>query len=347
MVRVSLCLVLCVFANPRAGAQALSGLEDAIRIGPGVTPPRVLHKVEPTYSADARADHIQGTVVLLLAVNERGRAAGITVISPLGFGLDERAQAAVETWEFVPGMKDGEPVKILATIEVNFRFPQRWFDEKAERQRTSYNVALQTLRRTNAGSTAVDHTVKTIQELSRQRYPPAMYMVGVWQTTGDYVPKDPAEGLTLFQKAAAKNYGPALYEIAIRQIEGRDLPQDTEKGSETMRQASVLGSPLAQFYLGEKYETGNGVPRELDRARRYFRLCAANGISVCQYRLGKLLLDAPDRPERDYVQAVAWFQLAGEQGMPEARDIALTEMAKMTPAQTGWMTALKIQLVRK
>jgi TonB family protein len=130
MLRVTFYLVLALFAQPSLDAQVLDGLEDAIRIGPGVTPPPLLHKVEPEYSPDARADHIQGTVVLLLAVNEKGRPTGISVISPLGFGLDKRAQAAVETWEFAPGTKDGRPVKILATVEVNFRFPQLWFDEK-------------------------------------------------------------------------------------------------------------------------------------------------------------------------------------------------------------------------
>src|SRR5260370_42495318 len=116
---------------------------------------------------------------------------------------------------------------------------------------------------------------------------------------------------------------------------------------ETMRHASILGSPQAQFYLGNRYETGGGVPRELDRARRYFRLCAAQGVPVCQYPLGRLLLDSANRPERDYVQAVAWFQLAGERGIQEARDIASREAAKLTPAQTIWMTTLKAQLVRK
>jgi TonB family protein len=144
----------------------MSGLEDAIRIGPGVTPPRLLHKAEPQYSPDARADHIQGTVVLQLAVNERGRAIGISVISPLGFGLDERAQAAVETWEFAPGMKDGKPVKILATVDVNFRFPELWFDERAEHQRTSFNVALQTLRRADTSAKAIDRSVASMQEPS-------------------------------------------------------------------------------------------------------------------------------------------------------------------------------------
>jgi hypothetical protein len=30
----------------------------------------------------------------------------------------------VEKWKSAPGMKDGKPVKILATVEVNFRLPK-------------------------------------------------------------------------------------------------------------------------------------------------------------------------------------------------------------------------------
>jgi TonB family protein len=326
-------------------AQTKSGLDDVIRIGPGVTPPRVLRKIEPKYSSEARADHVQGTVVFQLVVNEKGRPTDISVISPLGFGLDERAQAAIETWEFAPGMKDGKPVKILATVEVNFRFPEIWFDEKAEKQRTSFNLALQGLKRNEPK--IIDHSVKSMQELAGQKFPPAMYIVGTWEITGEHLPANVVDGWSLIQKAAAKNYGPALYEVAIRQLEGRDLPQDSEKGSDTMRQSAMLGSPQAQFYLGDKYEKGDGVPREVDRARRYFRLCATQGIALCQYRLGSLLLDNPDRLERDYVQAVAWFQLAAGQGMAEAQQIATRETANLTPGQSTWVNTLKAQLVRK
>jgi TonB family protein len=290
---------------------------------------------------------VQGTVVLQIVVNEKGRASDITVVSPLGFGLDEQALAAVETWEFVPGMKDAKPVKILAIVEVKFRFPGIWFDEKAESQRTSFNIALQTLKRTNISSTQIDRSVKSVLDLSRHSFAPAMYLVGSWKRKGERVPKDPEAGLALLQKAAAKNYGPALYEIAICRITGLGLPKDFEKGLEEMRQASILGSPQAQFHLGNRYEIGDGVPRELDRASRYYRLCAAQGVALCQYRLGNLLLEGSNRRERDYVQAVAWLQLASEQGLKEARDIAARETANLTPAQSNWVNSLRVQLIRK
>jgi len=39
----------------------------------------------------------------------------------LGLGLDEKAMEAVEKWKFRPGYKDGKPVTVAATVEVNFR----------------------------------------------------------------------------------------------------------------------------------------------------------------------------------------------------------------------------------
>jgi TonB family protein len=171
MTRFSLFALPSLLAPFRVDAQPQSGLDGAIRVGPGVTFPRLLHKEEPEYSPDARADHIQGNVVLELAVDEVGRPTGVRLVSPLGYGLDERAQAAVEKWVFAPGMKGGKPVKILATVEVSFRFPGLWFDEKVERQRTSFNVAIQALKRTNASAQDVSRAVKSIEDLSRHGFP--------------------------------------------------------------------------------------------------------------------------------------------------------------------------------
>jgi TPR repeat protein len=161
------------------------------------------------------------------------------------------------------------------------------------------------------------------------------------------VPKDPASGLVLLQKAADKDYGPAIYEVALRRFEGRDLPKDPDKALSEMIAASILGSAQAQYYLGHRFEKGLDVPVDLPRARRSFNLCATQGIAACQIRLARLILEMPDRRERDYVQAVAWLQLADEQKNPEAHALAFQETAKLTPAQSKWVDSLKPQLVRK
>jgi TonB family protein len=321
--------------------------QDFSRAGPGITPPRLLHSKEPEYSPDARAEHIQGTVVLKLVVSDQGRPTKIEVLSPLGYGLDEQAEAAVKTWEFAPGMKDGKPVNVLATVQVNFRFPSIWFDEKAERERTSYNVARENLRNPKSTPSTVDKAVKTMQDLAKQKFPPAMYAVGLWEMDGEHLAKDAEDGLALVQKSAARNFGPALYIVALRRIEGQDQPQDVEKGLVEMGRASGQGSAQAQFYLGNRYEKGDGVRLDLGQARRFFRLCAADGVATCQYRLGGLLINEPNRTEDDYVQSVALFQLAAEQGLPQAKDLASKETAKLTAAQSEWVATLKRELVRK
>jgi TonB family protein len=90
-------------------------------VGGGVTPPTLLQKVEPEYSEEARKAKHAGTVVLYIEVTIDGKADNIRVQHSLGLGLDEKAIEAVKKWRFSPGKKDGKPVRVAATIEVNFR----------------------------------------------------------------------------------------------------------------------------------------------------------------------------------------------------------------------------------
>lgn len=91
------------------------------RVGGGVSAPMLIYKVEPEYSEEARKAKYQGTVVLYVEVDPNGRARNLQVVRSLGLGLDEKAIEAVMKWKFRPGMKDGRPVTVAATIEVNFR----------------------------------------------------------------------------------------------------------------------------------------------------------------------------------------------------------------------------------
>jgi periplasmic protein TonB len=86
-----------------------------------VSAPRVIYDPEPDYSDEARAAKYQGMVTLALVVRADGRPTNLHVARSLGMGLDEKALAAVRTWRFEPGRKDGRPVAVQIEVEVDFR----------------------------------------------------------------------------------------------------------------------------------------------------------------------------------------------------------------------------------
>jgi TonB family protein len=107
-----------------ASARPARAADDKVyRIGGGVSAPSVFTKTEPDYSEEARAARLQGTVILSAVIEEKGTPTDIRVIRKLGMGLDEKAVECVQQWRFKPGRKDGQPVKVIGTIEVNFRLP--------------------------------------------------------------------------------------------------------------------------------------------------------------------------------------------------------------------------------
>ncbi|MEI9974137.1 MAG: energy transducer TonB [Ignavibacteriota bacterium] len=91
------------------------------RVGGGVSAPVLLRKREPQYSDAARAAKIQGTVTLNVTIGPDGRAHDTVLARGVGFGLDEMAAEAVSDWTFAPGKRDGVPVSVQASIEVNFQ----------------------------------------------------------------------------------------------------------------------------------------------------------------------------------------------------------------------------------
>jgi TonB family protein len=87
----------------------------------GVTPPTPIYKVQPQYSEEARKAKFQGATLLSVDIDATGVVTNVTVIRPLGLGLDEKAVEAAKQWRFRPAMKDGLPVPAQAELEITFR----------------------------------------------------------------------------------------------------------------------------------------------------------------------------------------------------------------------------------
>jgi TonB family protein len=103
-------------------AQVSHGLPAGVyKIGNGVTAPKLETKIEPEYTDEARAAKLQGTVILRVEIDSDGVPRNIAITQGLGLGLDEKAVDATTQWRFKAGTLNGQPVPIMAQIEVNFR----------------------------------------------------------------------------------------------------------------------------------------------------------------------------------------------------------------------------------
>lgn len=345
----ALLIVLSAFtaaAQEPAAADAPSN--KVYRSGRDVSQPKLLSKVDPQYSPEALSAQVQGTCVLEIVIDENGAPSQITVLSPVGFGLDERAQTAVASWRFAPGQRNGQPVKVSANVEVNFRLSPSQVDLKQEQRRTSFNVALSRSRNNPGDPAQTAKLLDTLKKLADQKYGPAEGVLGSLYLTGDLVgTKDPERAKTLLEASAKKHYGPALYWLGKMYQEGNQYPADPDRALKLFQQAAQLGSIEAQYTLGKRYETGDGVTADPARAQRNYRLCAAAGDARCQFALAKALLTQPARREQTYVQALAWCQIAADKGVAGAKQTLAEELPKLTDDQKSWMQRLVYQLARK
>jgi len=90
--------------------------------GNGVSIPTLVREVKPSYTAQAVAAGIQGTVLMSAVVLADGTVGEVTILRSLDtqYGLDEQAVSATKQWLFNPGQKDGVAVAVRVTIEMSF-----------------------------------------------------------------------------------------------------------------------------------------------------------------------------------------------------------------------------------
>jgi len=101
----------------------VQGLEEqpAVYTGPAVTMPQLLHQTTPSYTEEAIEAKVQGIVILQAVIRKDGTVDSFKVLRGMGYGMEERAiQEVSKNWRFRPGTREGKPVDVTATIEVQF-----------------------------------------------------------------------------------------------------------------------------------------------------------------------------------------------------------------------------------
>jgi TonB family protein len=82
-------------------------------------PPRPVRITRPRYPKEAFAKRIEGTVVIEIIVDAKGRVGRHRIVTSIP-ALDAAAVETVKTWVFSPAMKKGRPVAAVARAPITF-----------------------------------------------------------------------------------------------------------------------------------------------------------------------------------------------------------------------------------
>jgi len=114
-----------------ANLSALNGASETLastppaspaKVSPGITPGYVLERVPAVYPQPALMAHLQGKVVIQAEIAEDGSMQNLKVVEG-DAALARAATDAVRHWRYKPYELDGKPVRMPATVVVNFKLP--------------------------------------------------------------------------------------------------------------------------------------------------------------------------------------------------------------------------------
>jgi TonB family protein len=103
-----------------AAAESLYAEQVAARSANQNRRPRLISRVEPEYTADARAKGIKGAVLLAVTVAKDGSVQDVFIKRALFPSLDESAIQAARKMRFEPALQNGEAVSQAITVEFYF-----------------------------------------------------------------------------------------------------------------------------------------------------------------------------------------------------------------------------------
>lgn len=121
---LALTAVLGILAFPMAGTAWAGG--KPLDVGGDVQRPEALHTTPPIYPESARADKIEGIVIVQTVIDERGSVTSPSVVGSSGNAdLDQAALDAVSTWTFKPATLKGKPVAVNYTLTIRFTLDEK------------------------------------------------------------------------------------------------------------------------------------------------------------------------------------------------------------------------------
>ena len=89
--------------------------------------PVATRAVDPGYPLELMRQNVHGTVTLSAVISSDGHVGEVKVLNGIDDRLDAYARAALQRWEFLPALRNGNPVALQAVVIIPFRPTRKGF----------------------------------------------------------------------------------------------------------------------------------------------------------------------------------------------------------------------------
>lgn len=101
----------------------LGSVPERVRVSAGVERLLLQSMVDPVYPPDAKAQRIQGIVILKVTIDRQGNVHDVEIIGGPMI-LAAAATDAVKQWKYRPYLLNATPVEVESEVQVNFSLPR-------------------------------------------------------------------------------------------------------------------------------------------------------------------------------------------------------------------------------
>src|SRR5262249_33258287 len=154
------------------------------------------------------------------------------------------------------------------------------------------------------------NALKWFRKAADQGYAESELILGwSYREGGLGLEKDTQAAVSWFRKAAGQGDAWGQAELAFMYESGQGVTQDNAEAVKWYTRAAEQGLPVAQFDLAYMYEHGKGVPPDVEKASRLYELSAVQ-IPTARHNLALLYLEGGDKLVKDPTIAYKWGLLA-------------------------------------
>jgi TPR repeat protein len=180
--------------------------------------------------------------------------------------------------------------------------------------------ALGLLGATYLGAHDAPHAVTWLRKAADQGSAVAQSsLASIYEFGADGVPKDEAQAIALYRKAASQGHPDAETDLGKRYLTGQGVPQDTQQAFTFLSEAADKGNPDAEGSLATIYLGGHGMPVDDAKAVYWLRKAVDQGNDAAEGLLGSLYLNGFAGLPKDYSQAKILLTKSAQQGDADAQ----------------------------